>query len=739
MALKPSMSERRAPADVFDTLLEEADSKVERAVVQLVMETLAFYERGAIVETSEGWRGVVVQPGERMSNFPRPVVRMVRDGNNNAIEPQDLDLSDPDIDFKRFGLVRRQLRNVKDERLLEVARQLRPDDWKSKHTTPSSKSRERSKPRSTASKSKQKTNKSKQKKRKPKKKKKKKQAPTPEQSSPNTGAGDNSSAPGAGAIGSSPRDDSRPGAGTSQSIETRRRESNDDSSSDDASVVLEFGPGSGPGGGSSPSPTQQPESPSQQSGGNPQPQQTGSDAASRQTADESADEGVQELTPEAIEPTETSDGDDESSEDGPIALDPEQVDPVDDEPAEPEPDRQTQSPVAAQEATQQMSREEADDKLGDFVDREQERAEQEDDGDGMLRDYVDSVRDDQNVGGEESGARDPQQFAPSELSGETEANAAPAADEEEFADMADAAPDDATRQMDSDQSARVLEDFVEETADAEPAAGDDATQQVDAEKSHQMLQDYVDEPDDEQDPSPNAQEDDDGRLGELATNMSENTSPEEVSKTERVSSEKSHELLRDFVEENSGPEDGVQADGGEPASPDSQGSGATEAISSEKSKELLDSFVDEPSDQGEPHDSGLEDDDRLDQLASDIDDGPPGDDDTAKTVANDKSHELMRDFVEETPGSEQESPDEGRGDDQLGELVDEAEQMDDDSSGESGATEAISSEKSRELLKDFVDSEQEAAEQGEDNATRQVDAEHSAEILQDFVDEEEDS
>ncbi len=727
MALKPSMNARRSPADVFDTLLEEADSKVERAVVQLVMETIAFYERGAIVETSAGWQGVVVQAGERMSNFPRPVVRMVRDGNNNAIDPQDLDLSDPDIDFERFGLVRRQLRNVKDERLLEVARQVRPDDWQQKHATPSSKSRERRNPRSTPSKSEK------------KERKQKEQGPPPEKSSPDTGGRDDSSAPGAGAIDPGPRDnDSRPGAGTSQSIRTRRHESDEDSSPEDPSVVLEFGPASSnDDGDSSPSPAEQPDSPSRQTDGPPQPEQSGGNSPSQQATDDSSDEGVPELSPGAIEPTESPEDNAGAGDDGPIELGPDQVDPVDEEPVEPEPEGGTQSPVAAQEATQQMSREEATDKLGDFVDREQERANEEKD-DGMLRDYVDSVQDDPNVSDRETGARDPQQFNPEELSGETEAVDQPAAGEEDFADVADAAPDDATRQMDSDQSARVLEDFVDETANAEPTAGEGATRQVDAEESHQMLEDYVDEPDDEPAPSQHDREED-GRLGDLATNMSENTSPEEVSKTERVSSEKSHELLRDFVEENSGPEEGVQADGGEPTSADRQESGATEAIDSEKSKELLDSFVDEPSDQGEPHDSGLEDDDRLDQLASDIDEGPPGDDETAKTVANDKSHELMRDFVEETPGSEQESPDEGPADEQLGELVDEAEDMDDGASGDSGATEAISSEKSRELLEDFVDAEQEVSEQGEDDATRQVDAEHSAEVLQDFVDDEEDS
>ncbi len=752
MALKPSMNERRSPEQVFETLLEEADSRLERAVVRLVMETLAFYERGAIVETSEGWKGVVVEPGERMADFPRPVVRMVRDASGNAIDPQDLDLSNADIDFERFGLVRRQIRNVKDERLLKVARRIRPDDWDQKHATPSKKSRKRRTPRK---KSKPASNRSSPE----RKDSDPPSTPTESDQSPGSGhsTGRSSGAHRAGGQGgnSDASSSSRPASGTSQSLKARRRESTEKSSPEDPSVVLEFGPGSGPpGAGAAQGPSGEPEAPGQGTEGN------------------EADEQVPELSPEAIEPTDEEGGDDEIAD-----ISPDQIDPVE-QPSDAAAAGDDPEPASdAQDPTRQMSREEADRKLGDFVEREQQRGEQNDDG--MLRDYIDSVQDEQaDPDPDRQPASEPrarQQFEPEELSGQTGVDADPGGS------GAEATPDDATRQMDSEQSANVLEDFVDETSGEQAPPGDGATRQVDAEQSHQMLEDYVDQPDE---PDDSRGEEDGGRLGSLATDMSEDTSPEEISKTERVSSEKSHELLRDFVQEDDADEahatDSASSDveqaateaidheqseellqdfvdetaGGAESSgsdrehsgrisppgdrdPDTPDSGATEAMSSEKSRELLDSYVDEPSGQADPHDSGgVDEEGRLGQLASDIDEAPDQKQD-AKTVANDESHELMRDFVEETPASEGGDADAEQGDKHLGEMV--AEQLQEsEAEPEDGSTEAISSEKSRELLRDFVDSEQEESAE-DDDATRRVSSEHSAQVLQDFVDDEDDS
>lgn len=141
MALTPDMQRRPRPSEVFDRMRDEAETKVEHVVVQLAMDVMGYYERGLIVETSTGWSGVVVEPGEELADFSRPVVRMARDPDRNPVEPRDVDLSSDDVDFERYGSVRRALRAPGDSHLQEVAAEIRTPEWHRRREAPAKVSR----------------------------------------------------------------------------------------------------------------------------------------------------------------------------------------------------------------------------------------------------------------------------------------------------------------------------------------------------------------------------------------------------------------------------------------------------------------------------------------------------------------------------------------------------------------------------------------------------------------------
>ena len=783
MALKPSMKKRRTPQAVLDILLKEADSRIERSIVHLLMETIAFYEKGAMVETSTGWRGVVARPGQRMADFPRPVVRMVRDPSGNAIDPQDVDLTDENVNLKRFGLVRKSLKNANDKRLRQVANQLRPSGWKERHSPPSEKSRER---KTTSKKKKRPKKKPKKQRKKPKTKPKKsanenssspdnkpspppveskqpglnsssEPPPVPEEKESNLGAGGGDSKPRpssaknsavtSGSMPSVDRSKSKDLTETSspapKSYTAKRTKNEDKRDPDDPSVILEFGPGKV---NAMMQPTGRQESDAGQ-GGDEQGRSSGPhegieeiSASEIEPAGAAGEDELDEISASGVEPIELGhSGDAEPIELEPEPLEPEPIElepePIEGDEQDP-PDAGSPSESNAGESvgrfdqeTRNVSSDESADVLGGYVDESEEptrEARAEGEG-GLVNDYV--QQDDQG-GADQPMTGDDQSDELRRLASDSQQTGS-------------GSFDGSTRQMSRDESSDILEQFVEEAPESDEDA--DTTRRVGTERSQELLRSYVGQtsPDEPKDSLEEKSE----RLDELAADLDENTSPEEVKKTERVSSEKSHELLRSFVEEvpshveespdeqEESPEDsrlGELASDIDATSIEEHGN-STKTVDSGRSKNLLQNYVDKtPSDaqeSGEAPGSGTHD--------------------ATETVSNEESKELLQSFVEEVPEDEDREQ-EPSGKEKLGDL---ASDIDATSVHDHDKTETVSSERSQELLQSFVEevpSETEkspedsrlgefASEIKDDStetsgATRAVSSEKSREVLRDYVD-----
>jgi hypothetical protein len=318
---------------------------------------------------------------------------------------------------------------------------------------------------------------------------------------------------------------------------------------------------------------------------------------------------------------------------------------------------------------------------------------------------------------------------------------------------------DATR---VDETAGLLRDYVDSVEAPAPTEEEIAEHEADA-------------------PEESAPEES-GRLGDFANSLQEATSGEEIQKTERVSSEMSHELLRDFVDEDDSDSEPQTDSGGshdpmedsrlgefasgfeEDTSPEQ--ADATAAVDSEKSKELLDSFVEEAPEgtdrQPPASTSGQED---LSDFASSMENQSMEEENATAAVSSEKSKELLDGFVDEMEEGDENPPQTRDEADPGGGLSDFAESLDETEMQEENATAAVSSEKSKELLDSFVDEPPGAGEgrsgegpdtedggaaggdlgdfadsfsdtaQEEENATAAMDSEKSREILQSFVDE----
>lgn len=220
MALTPDMQRRPRPSEVFDRMRDEAETKVEHVVVQLAMDVMGYYERGLIVETSTGWSGVVVEPGEELADFSRPVVRMARDADRNSIEPRDVDLSSDEVDVERYGSVRRALRAPGDSHLQEVAAEIRTPEWHRRREAPTNVSRPSARAIHTGWGGRAGS------------------AAPPEQSRPRE---EGEGAPNRVEIEALPEQSSRPGSRSSADFDAPESGPSEES---DGEVVMEFGPGS---------------------------------------------------------------------------------------------------------------------------------------------------------------------------------------------------------------------------------------------------------------------------------------------------------------------------------------------------------------------------------------------------------------------------------------------------------------------------------------------------------------
>jgi hypothetical protein len=129
-----------------------------------------------------------------------------------------------------------------------------------------------------------------------------------------------------------------------------------------------------------------------------------------------------------------------------------------------------------------------------------------------------------------------------------------------------------------------------------------------------------------------------------------------------------------------------------------ESSDATEAISSEKSRELLENFVEDDSDEAaaQPLDT---DGGALGDMAADLDEteGEPG---PTRSIDSATSEEILGDYVEEDANDED---GETSGDRQLETLADEMDDSEAESADTSGDTEQISDEESDELLRNYIE------------------------------------
>lgn len=124
----PPMSGASSRVDRAIAALQASTTRrADRLVVEVLLEGLGLVGRGEKVVLSSGYKGVVVANHERPSCFSRPVVRMVRAPDDEAMRPAcDVDLSLPTQESAAFGSIESLIRDP--DELLDQARErlLRP-------------------------------------------------------------------------------------------------------------------------------------------------------------------------------------------------------------------------------------------------------------------------------------------------------------------------------------------------------------------------------------------------------------------------------------------------------------------------------------------------------------------------------------------------------------------------------------------------------------------------------------
>ena len=122
-AERPETQRRPHPDEVVQSLLKQAETRVERVAVHLLVDTLGLFTQGMPVELSSGWRAIVVSAADHITNFHLPTVRLARAPDGEWIAPRDVDLTHAAAD-DTYGYVARRIDAADDERLLDLQRKV---------------------------------------------------------------------------------------------------------------------------------------------------------------------------------------------------------------------------------------------------------------------------------------------------------------------------------------------------------------------------------------------------------------------------------------------------------------------------------------------------------------------------------------------------------------------------------------------------------------------------------------
>ena len=102
----------QSPRKVVETIAEHKTLRVERYLLRLLVDTLGLFTRGMYVELSSGWRGVVLEANNHVTDFHLPLVRLLRNPDGEEVSTVDVDLADNIDGSSRFGYAVRRLEDV---------------------------------------------------------------------------------------------------------------------------------------------------------------------------------------------------------------------------------------------------------------------------------------------------------------------------------------------------------------------------------------------------------------------------------------------------------------------------------------------------------------------------------------------------------------------------------------------------------------------------------------------------
>lgn len=109
LAARPRDEQRRRPPnEIIQAILERSETQSERVVLHLLVDTLGLFTRAMPVELSSGWRGVVLESTNHITDFHLPRVRLARTPEGDKIEPRDVDLAE-ELDEEEYGYVLRRV------------------------------------------------------------------------------------------------------------------------------------------------------------------------------------------------------------------------------------------------------------------------------------------------------------------------------------------------------------------------------------------------------------------------------------------------------------------------------------------------------------------------------------------------------------------------------------------------------------------------------------------------------
>ena len=109
------------PSEAVQEIFRGSQISSQRIVLHLLVDTLGLFTRGMPVELSSGWRGLVLEAKEHITDFHVPTVRLGCMPDGDAVEPTDVDLADA---IEEYGYVVRRLDDGSDSRLAELRREL---------------------------------------------------------------------------------------------------------------------------------------------------------------------------------------------------------------------------------------------------------------------------------------------------------------------------------------------------------------------------------------------------------------------------------------------------------------------------------------------------------------------------------------------------------------------------------------------------------------------------------------